>query len=95
MQHGRSLRQTMCGGFIPKWAWLETTAWLFIGASTFSFVGCGTQVHQFNIRLVGDGSVELTSRATGDVLTQTSASCAYAAIDTGNVNQHWLIDRNQ
>jgi hypothetical protein len=40
---------------------------------------------------IGDGSVKLTNRATGDVLTQTSAGCAYAASNTGNVNQHWLL----
>jgi hypothetical protein len=39
----------------------------------------------------GDGSVKIINRATGNVLTQPSAGCAYAASDTGTSNQQWLV----
>jgi Pectate lyase superfamily protein len=39
---------------------------------------------------IGDGSVKIVNRATGDLLTQ-AAGCAYVAQDNGTANQHWLI----
>jgi hypothetical protein len=39
---------------------------------------------------IGDGSVKIVNRATGDLLTQ-GAGCAYAAQDNGTANQHWII----
>ena len=39
---------------------------------------------------IGDGSVEIVNRATGDLLTQVGG-CAYAAPDNGTANQHWLV----
>jgi Pectate lyase superfamily protein len=39
---------------------------------------------------IGDGSVKIVNRATGDLLTQV-AGCAYVAQDNGTANQHWLI----
>lgn len=44
------------------------------------------------VEQIGDGSVKITNRATGDLLTQAPGGCAYAAKDKGTVNQHWLID---
>jgi len=43
------------------------------------------------IRQLGDGSMKITNRATGNVLTQSSAGCAYAASVTGTLNQQWLV----
>jgi hypothetical protein len=44
---------------------------------------------------VGDGSVKIVNRATGNLLTQVAGGCAYAAQQNGTANQHWLIaDRN-
>jgi len=43
------------------------------------------------ITQIGDGSVKIINRATGNVLTQSSAGCAYAASDTGMSNQQWLV----
>jgi hypothetical protein len=40
---------------------------------------------------VGDGSVKVINRATGDVVTQNSGGCAYAAQDNGTASQHWLL----
>ena len=40
---------------------------------------------------VGDGSVQIVNRATGDLLTQVPGGCAYASKDNGTANQHWLI----
>ena len=39
---------------------------------------------------IGDGSVKIVNRATGDLLTQ-GAGCAYAAQENGTSNQHWLV----
>ena len=39
---------------------------------------------------IGDGSVKIVNRATGDLLTQV-AGCANVAQDSGTANQHWLI----
>jgi hypothetical protein len=39
---------------------------------------------------IGDGSVKIVNRATGDLLTQV-AGCAYAAQENGTANQHWLV----
>jgi hypothetical protein len=44
------------------------------------------------IEQIGDGSVKIKNRASGDVLTQAPEGCAYGAKDNGTVNQHWLID---
>jgi hypothetical protein len=44
------------------------------------------------VEQVGDGSVKITNRATGDLLTQSPEGCAYSAKDKGTVDQHWLID---
>jgi hypothetical protein len=41
---------------------------------------------------IGDGSVKITNRATGNVLTKSSSGCAYVASDTGTSNQQWLVD---
>ena len=43
------------------------------------------------IRQLGDGSAKIVNRATGNVLTQSNAGCAYAASDTGALNQQWLV----
>ena len=43
------------------------------------------------ITQIGDGSVKITNRATGNVLTQSNTGCAYAASDTGMSNQQWLV----
>ena len=43
------------------------------------------------IRQLGDGSAKIVNRATGNVLTQSSSGCAYAASDTGALNQQWLV----
>jgi hypothetical protein len=40
---------------------------------------------------IGDGSVKIVNRATGDLLTQVGG-CAYAAQENGTANQHWLVD---
>jgi hypothetical protein len=40
---------------------------------------------------IGDGSVEIVNRATGNLLTQVAGGCAYAAQQNGTANQHWLI----
>jgi hypothetical protein len=40
---------------------------------------------------IGDGSIKIENRATGDLLTQASDGCAYAAQDSGIASQHWLI----
>lgn len=40
---------------------------------------------------VGDGSVKVVNRATGDLLTRVTGDCAYAAPDNGTASQHWLI----
>jgi hypothetical protein len=39
---------------------------------------------------IGDGSVKIVNRATGDLLTQVGG-CAYAAQENGTANQHWLV----
>jgi hypothetical protein len=39
----------------------------------------------------GDGSAKIVNRATGNVLTQSSTGCAYAASDTGATDQQWLV----
>jgi hypothetical protein len=39
---------------------------------------------------IGDGSVKIANRATGDLLTQVGG-CAYAAQENGTANQHWLM----
>jgi hypothetical protein len=39
---------------------------------------------------VGDGSVKIVNRASGDLLTQASG-CAYAAQENGAANQHWIV----
>ena len=39
---------------------------------------------------VGDGSVEIVNRATGDRLTQVSG-CTLSSHENGNANQHWII----
>jgi hypothetical protein len=39
----------------------------------------------------GDGSVKIINCATGKVLTQPSAGCAYATSYTGTSSQHWLV----
>ena len=41
---------------------------------------------------VGDGSVMIVNRATGDVLTRSSEDCAYSTHEDTNANQHWLVD---
>jgi hypothetical protein len=43
----------------------------------------------------GDGSMKIENRATGDLLTQASEGCAYAAQDNETANQHWLIDGSE
>jgi hypothetical protein len=43
------------------------------------------------ITQIGDGSAKIVNRATGNVLTQSSSGCAYAASDTGTINQQWLV----
>jgi len=43
------------------------------------------------ITQIGDGSVKITNRATGNVLTQSNTGCAYAASDTGMSNRQWLV----
>jgi hypothetical protein len=43
------------------------------------------------ITQIGDGSVKIKNRATGNVLTQSNTGCAYAASDTGALNQQWLV----
>jgi hypothetical protein len=40
---------------------------------------------------IGDGSVKIVNRATGDVVTQDAGGCAYAAQENGTANQHWLL----
>ncbi len=44
------------------------------------------------IEQIGDGSVTITNRASGNVLTQAPDGCAYGAKDNRTANQHWLID---
>jgi hypothetical protein len=44
------------------------------------------------MKQVGDGTVTVINRATGNLLSRTSTGCVYAAKGTGNTNQHWLID---
>jgi hypothetical protein len=41
---------------------------------------------------VGDGSVMIVNRATGGVLTRSSAGCAYSAQKKTAASQHWLVD---
>jgi hypothetical protein len=43
------------------------------------------------ITQIGDGSAKIVNRATGNVLTQSNTGCAYAASDTGALNQQWLV----
>jgi Pectate lyase superfamily protein len=40
---------------------------------------------------IGDGSVKVVNRATGDLLTQDGGGCAYAAQENETANQHWLL----
>jgi hypothetical protein len=44
------------------------------------------------IKQVGDGSVTISNRATGDLLTRSPEGCAYAAKDDESATQHWLIN---
>jgi hypothetical protein len=46
---------------------------------------------RWGMQQVGDGSVTLVNRATGDVITLSSTGCAYAVASDGTQPQHWLI----
>jgi hypothetical protein len=39
---------------------------------------------------IGDGSIQIVNRATGDLLTQVGG-CAYSAQENGTASQHWLV----
>jgi Pectate lyase superfamily protein/Bacterial Ig-like domain (group 2) len=41
---------------------------------------------------VGDGSVTIVNRATGNVLTRASEGCAYSTNESTDADQHWLVD---
>jgi len=43
------------------------------------------------VRQTGDGSVKIANRATGDVLTRATSSCAYAAPESTDGDQLWLV----
>jgi hypothetical protein len=44
------------------------------------------------VRQTGDGSSKIVNRATGDVLTRATSGCAYAAPESTDGNQLWLVD---
>ena len=43
------------------------------------------------VRQTGDGSNKIVNRATGDVLTRAASGCAYAAPESTDGNQLWLV----
>jgi hypothetical protein len=44
------------------------------------------------VEQVGDGSVTIANRATGDLLTQAPGGCVYAAKSSTSAKQHWLVN---
>ena len=46
---------------------------------------------RWQVQQVGDGSIKIANRATGNVLTQSGRGCTFAAADTGAAAQHWLL----
>jgi hypothetical protein len=44
------------------------------------------------VEQVGDGSVTIANRATGDLLTQAPGGCVYAAKSSTSASQHWLVN---
>jgi hypothetical protein len=44
------------------------------------------------VRQTGDGSSKIVNRATGDALTRATSGCAYAAPESTDGDQLWMVD---